>query len=94
MKTIAIIGAGPAGIEAAALLARQGYQVDLFEKSASPLQNLKDKAFLFPNFAEAREVADRLAQKLDSPLIHLHTNSGVDQRHSKPNSRHRASRCT
>ena len=78
MNKIAIIGAGPAGIEAAATLAAQHIEVDLYEQGDTPLGNIRDKAFLFPNFAEAREVADRLAQKLDSPLIHLHTNSGVD----------------
>ena len=50
MKKIAIIGAGPAGIEAASVLAKYGAQVVLFEKSETPLKNLQDKAFLFPNF--------------------------------------------
>ena len=50
MKTVSIIGAGPAGIEAAYVLAKQGVAVSLFEKSSSPLKNIADKAFLFPNF--------------------------------------------
>ena len=77
MKTIAIIGAGPAGIEAAALLAKQGYQVELFEKSAAPLQNLRDKAFLFPNFAAADEVAAALEAKLQTHGITLHLNTEI-----------------
>jgi heterodisulfide reductase subunit A len=64
MKKVAIIGAGPAGIEAASVLARQGVQVTLFEKSESPLKNIQDKAFLFPNFQAAQEVADDLSGKL------------------------------
>ena len=64
MKKVAIIGAGPAGIEAASVLARQGIQVTLFEKSESPLKNIQDKAFLFPNFQAAQEIADDLSGKL------------------------------
>ena len=33
-KTVAVIGAGPAGLAAAATLARQGYQIKLYEKRA------------------------------------------------------------
>ena len=64
MKKVAIIGAGPAGIEAASVLAKQGVQVTLFEKSESPLKNIQDKAFLFPNFQSAQEIADDLSGKL------------------------------
>lgn len=64
MKKIAIIGAGPAGIEAASVLAKYGAQVVLFEKSETPLKNLQDKAFLFPNFQSAQEIADDLNSKL------------------------------
>ena len=78
MNKIAIIGAGPAGIEAAATLAAQHIEVDLYEQSDSPLGNIRDKAFLFPNFADAQEVADRLTRRLDNPLIHLHPHTGID----------------
>lgn len=64
MKKVAIIGAGPAGIEAAAALAKMGVAVVLYEKSETPLKNLQDKAFLFPNFQPAQEIADDLAGKL------------------------------
>ena len=64
MKKVAIIGAGPAGIEAASALARMGVAVNLYEKSETPLKNLQDKALLFPNFQAAQEVADELAGKL------------------------------
>ena len=60
MKKVAIIGAGPAGIEAASVLARNGIEVTLFEKSETPLKNIQDKAFLFPNFQAAQEIADDL----------------------------------
>ena len=56
---IAIIGAGPAGIEAASILADK-HQVTLFEKEEKPLCNIRDKAFLFPDFSSADELADKL----------------------------------
>ncbi len=64
MRKVAIIGAGPAGIEAASVLAKNGIEVILFEKSESPLKNIQDKAFLFPNFQAAQEIADDLSGKL------------------------------
>lgn len=76
MKKVAIIGAGPAGIEAASVLAKNGVQVTLFEKSESPLKNIQDKAFLFPNFQAAQEIADDLSGKLLTDGIT--TSLGVD----------------
>jgi len=64
MKKVAIIGAGPAGIEAASVLAKNGVEVTLFEKSETPLKNLQDKAFLFPNFQSSQEIIDDLSGKL------------------------------
>lgn len=71
MKKTAVIGAGPAGIEAAAVLAGLGHHVTLFEKGGTPLCHLADKAFLFPNFVSAAEVAERLEARLRSPQIEL-----------------------
>jgi len=71
MKTISVIGAGPAGIEAASVLARRGYTVTIYEKSSSPLKNIADKAFLFPNFASAAELTETLSKEL------LHNNITV-----------------
>ena len=64
MKKVAIIGAGPAGIEAASVLAAHDCEVMLFEKSAAPLSNILDKAFLFPDFSSAQELAKQLEAKL------------------------------
>ena len=74
--TIAIIGAGPAGIEAASVLARQ-HQVTLFEKEEKPLCNIRDKAFLFPDFSSADELADKLEAKLSHENITLKTSCPV-----------------
>ncbi len=69
MKRISVIGAGPAGIEAAHVLAQLGHKVDLFEKSSSPLKNIADKAFLFPNFAKADELIELMNKKLLNSAI-------------------------
>ena len=71
MKKIAIVGAGPAGIEAASILAKNGHEIQLFEKSSNTLSNILDKAFLFPDFSPAQELADRLNAKLLNDKIRL-----------------------
>ena len=84
MKNIAIIGAGPAGIEAAATLAAQeNIAVTLFEQNIEPLANLADKAFLFPNFAKADDVAQQLLQRLDNQRITKRYNTTVSQLEAK-----------
>ena len=71
MKKIAIVGAGPAGIEAAAILAKNGHEVQLFEKSSTTLSNILDKAYLFPDFSRAQDLADKLNAKLLNDKIHV-----------------------
>ena len=72
MKTIAIIGAGPAGIEAASILAaKEETEILLFEKSASTMDNLRDKAFLFPDFSAADDLVKILEAKLNRDNIKL-----------------------
>lgn len=72
MKSISIIGAGPAGIEAASVLARHGYTVNLFEKSDTSMKNIADKAFLFPNFSAASDLVELMGKKLLSQNIMQH----------------------
>lgn len=64
MNTVAIIGAGVAGIEAAHALADNSIKIKLFEKGSIALKNLQDKAFLFPNFQSAQEIIADLNAKL------------------------------
>ncbi len=80
MKSISIIGAGPAGIEAASVLARQGFAVTLFEKSSSVMKNVADKAFLFPDFTAAADIVEdmnkkllnsNITQRLDTDIVNL-----------------------
>ena len=77
MKKIAIIGAGPAGIEAASILAKNGDEVRLFEKSSNTLSNILDKAYLFPDFSPAQELADKLNAKLLNDKIQLTCNTEI-----------------
>lgn len=76
MANIAIIGAGPAGIEAAAILARR-HHITLFEKTETPLAHIRDKAFLFPNFSSAQDLADEIMTKLNHPNITLKTRTDI-----------------
>ena len=77
MKKIAIIGAGPAGIEAASILAKNGNEVQLFEKSSNTLSNILDKAYLFPDFSSAQDLADKLNAKLLNDRIKLTCNTEI-----------------
>ena len=78
MKTIAIIGAGPAGIEAASILsALENTEVLLFEKSASTMDNLRNKAFLFPDFSSAADLVEIMESKLDRENIKLHLDTEI-----------------
>lgn len=78
MRTIAIIGAGPAGIEAASIIAAmEETEVLLFEKSATTLDNLRDKAFLFPDFSSAADLVEIMEAKLDRDNIKLHLSTAI-----------------
>jgi heterodisulfide reductase subunit A len=49
----------------------------LFEKSATALSNILDKAYLFPDFSSASEIADSLNSKLINENIKLMLNTEV-----------------
>jgi len=76
-KRIAIIGGGPAGMEASANLARLGYEVTLIEKSSTTGGHLKDWYQLFPDRRPAKEVLTQLVQGIHHQNIHLKVNSKV-----------------
>ncbi|MCQ2075100.1 MAG: FAD-dependent oxidoreductase [Bacteroidaceae bacterium] len=79
MKKVAIIGAGPAGIEAASVLARAGVPVTVFEKSSDSLSNLRDKSFLFPNFQPSPELVDEFSGKLQADNITVRHGSCITE---------------
>lgn len=76
MTNIAIIGAGPAGIEAASILAQYAH-VTLFEKEEHTMTNIHDKALLFPDFSAAEDLATELDTKLKSSNIDLRLGTAV-----------------
>jgi len=63
-KTILIIGAGPAGIEAATTLKKLGYSIILLEKENETNKNLRNKMLLFPDFSVAEELVEDIDDKL------------------------------
>ena len=84
MSRIAIIGAGPAGIEAASILAEK-HHITLFEKSENTLPNIHDKALLFPDFSSAEDLAAELDAKLKNPNIELRLNTPIVKLEKKDN---------
>ena len=83
MQTILIIGAGPAGIEAAVALKKLGYQIMLLEKENQTNINLRNKMLLFPDFSEAETLIEDMDTKLfdnditpqyHTEIIHLEQN--------------------
>lgn len=73
--SVIIIGAGPAGCEAARLLAENGIQVELIEKECETGGNLNNWYQLFPDRKSAKELNAFLRQQINHPNIRLHLNS-------------------
>lgn len=67
-KRILVIGAGIAGMEAAASLSALNYEVLLFEKEDIPGGHLKDWEKLFPTHRFGREVLDFLKKGIGSSV--------------------------
>lgn len=77
MKTIAIIGAGPAGLEASSNLVKLGHQVVLIEKSQTVGGHLKDWYQLFPDRRPGKEILTALVNGIKHPQVKLKVNSQV-----------------
>ena len=76
-KEILIIGAGPAGIEAAVTLKKLGCEVMLLEKENQTNTNIRNKMLLFPDFSEAETLATALDAKLVENEITPHFNTEI-----------------
>ena len=72
-KKIHIIGAGPAGIEAAYHLAENDYQVCLYEKDQQIGGHINHWVKFFPDFTEAVPVRDSLIEKVNHKNIDVKT---------------------
>jgi len=71
--SVIIIGAGPAGCEAAYRLAEAGETVELVEKECETGGNLNNWYQLFPDRKSARDLSLQLREHLSHPNIRLHT---------------------
>jgi len=76
-KKILIIGAGPAGIESAATLAKSSYSVTLLEKESQTNTNIRNKMLLFPDFSKAETLVKNLDFKLFENDVNLFYNTEI-----------------
>jgi 2,4-dienoyl-CoA reductase (NADPH2) len=75
-KKFAVVGAGPAGLAAATVLAERGYLVDLFEASARVGGQLHMAAAI-PGKEEFHEFLSYLRRKVETTGVQLHLNRRV-----------------
>lgn len=74
-RTALVVGAGTAGMEAALLLAEQGFQTDLVEKTSEPGGKLRDISFAADG-SDMSAYYKGLTEKISaSPLVSLHLNT-------------------
>ena len=71
---IAIIGGGPAGMEAAGIIAEAGLSVSLFEARSDWAENINNKYKVFPDFSSADDLLKQLKLKIDNTLISKYLN--------------------
>ena len=74
-KTVAVIGAGPAGLAAANQLNRKGYTVTVFEKNEAAGGLLR---YGIPNFKLAKNVIDRRIKLLEAEGITFRYGQTID----------------
>lgn len=84
-NTVIIIGAGPAGINAAAYLADNGINVFLLEKEKFHGGNLQDWAKLFPDFKNAEQLRKELTELINKKNINISYNTRVQNLYQENN---------
>ncbi len=77
-ESVAVIGGGTAGMEAAGQLARAGYSVTLFEKEEETGGHVKDWYHLFPDRRKSSEVIDYLKMQIRHENISLVTGTVIN----------------
>ena len=73
-KTVAVVGGGPAGMEAALTLAKRGFKVVLFEKSGK-LGGTVNLAAIPPNKGLLNELVDTMAAQIEEAGVEVHLNT-------------------
>ena len=74
---VAIVGGGPAGMEAASILADAGLHVSLFEAKSDWADNLSNKYKLFPDFSSTDELYRHLKSQIDKDGISQFLNTEI-----------------
>jgi 2-enoate reductase len=75
-KRVAVIGAGPAGMEAARVAAARGHSVDLYERAAEIGGNLR--ANCGPYKTQLAKLLAYYRSQLDTLGVRIHLNSAID----------------
>lgn len=81
-KRVSVIGAGPAGLKAAATLASNGIEVQLFEKSNITGGHLSKWHSLFPTLESASNLMESLQVGVNHPNIQLLPSQAVQSIHN------------
>ena len=76
-RRFAVVGAGPAGLTAATVLAERGHEVDLFD-AASEIGGQLNMAKQVPGKEEFHETLRYFTRRLDQTGVHLRLNTRVD----------------
>lgn len=76
-KKVTIIGAGPAGLQAAATLAQNGVQVNLIEKLEKPGGHLSKWHHLFPDARPSIDVLQTLMNNIDNQNVCIITEKHI-----------------
>jgi 2,4-dienoyl-CoA reductase (NADPH2) len=71
---MAVVGAGPAGLTAATLLAERGHEVHLFD-AAAEIGGQLNMAKVVPGKEEFHEMLRYLARRIETTGVHLHLNT-------------------